>query len=91
MHELALATGAAGVVLGRDLQALSRVGLAVGTVRSLVRAEQVRQEAAEAGHGGGRGGQGQGARVHAPHTGALVRVDAMRPTGYAGATRPGRG
>jgi len=27
--------------------------------------------------------------VHAPHTGALVRVDAMRPAGYAGATRPG--
>jgi hypothetical protein len=35
--------------------------------------------------------------VHAPHTdalvrvGALVRVDALRPDGYAGATRPGRG
>jgi hypothetical protein len=27
--------------------------------------------------------------VHAPHTGALVRVDALRPGGYAGATRPG--
>jgi cell wall-associated NlpC family hydrolase len=33
---------------------------------------------------------GQGLMVHAPHTGALVRVDAMRPDGYAGATRPGR-
>jgi cell wall-associated NlpC family hydrolase len=33
---------------------------------------------------------GQGLVVHAPHTGALVRVDAMRPGGYAGATRPGR-
>jgi cell wall-associated NlpC family hydrolase len=33
---------------------------------------------------------GQGLMVHAPHTGALVRVDAMRPAGYAGATRPGR-
>ena len=33
---------------------------------------------------------GQGLMVHAPHTGALVRVDAMRPSGYAGATRPGR-
>ena len=32
---------------------------------------------------------GQGLMVHAPHTGALVRVDAMRPSGYAGATRPG--
>jgi cell wall-associated NlpC family hydrolase len=31
---------------------------------------------------------GQGLMVHAPHTGALVRVDAMRPDGYAGATRP---
>ena len=36
IHELALATGAAGVVLGRDLQALSRVGLAAGTVRARV-------------------------------------------------------
>jgi cell wall-associated NlpC family hydrolase len=34
---------------------------------------------------------GQGLMVHAPHTGALVRVDAVRPGGYAGATRPGRG
>jgi cell wall-associated NlpC family hydrolase len=33
---------------------------------------------------------GQGLMVHAPHTGALVRVDALRPDGYAGATRPGR-
>jgi cell wall-associated NlpC family hydrolase len=33
---------------------------------------------------------GQGLIVHAPHTGALVRVDAMRPDGYAGATRPGK-
>jgi cell wall-associated NlpC family hydrolase len=32
---------------------------------------------------------GQGLMVHAPHTGALVRVDALRPGGYAGATRPG--
>src|SRR5215207_8310045 len=32
---------------------------------------------------------GQGLMVHAPHTGALVRVDALRPSGYAGATRPG--
>jgi cell wall-associated NlpC family hydrolase len=32
---------------------------------------------------------GQGLLVHAPHTGALVRVDALRPSGYAGATRPG--
>jgi peptidoglycan DL-endopeptidase CwlO len=31
---------------------------------------------------------GQGLMVHAPHTGALIRVDAMRPGGYAGATRP---
>ena len=36
IHELALATGAARVVLGRDLQALSRVGLAAGTVRARV-------------------------------------------------------
>ncbi|HEV3014518.1 MAG TPA: C40 family peptidase, partial [Actinomycetota bacterium] len=34
---------------------------------------------------------GQGLMVHAPHTGALVRVDALRPGGYAGATRPGEG
>ena len=34
---------------------------------------------------------GQGLMVHAPHTGALVRVDAMRPAGYAGATRPRSG
>jgi cell wall-associated NlpC family hydrolase len=34
---------------------------------------------------------GQGLMVHAPHTGALVRVDALRPDGYAGATRPRRG
>jgi peptidoglycan DL-endopeptidase CwlO len=33
---------------------------------------------------------GQGLMVHAPHTGARVRVDAVRPGGYAGATRPGR-
>jgi cell wall-associated NlpC family hydrolase len=33
---------------------------------------------------------GQGLMVHAPHTGALVRVDPLRPHGYAGATRPGR-
>jgi hypothetical protein len=33
---------------------------------------------------------GQGLMVHAPHTGALVRVDAARPSGYAGAGRPGR-
>jgi cell wall-associated NlpC family hydrolase len=33
---------------------------------------------------------GQGLMVHAPHTGALVRVDALRPSGYAGATRPQR-
>jgi cell wall-associated NlpC family hydrolase len=32
---------------------------------------------------------GQGLMVHAPHTGTLVRVDALRPSGYAGATRPG--
>jgi peptidoglycan DL-endopeptidase CwlO len=32
---------------------------------------------------------GQGLMVHAPHTGAPVRVDALRPSGYAGATRPG--
>ena len=31
---------------------------------------------------------GQGLMVHAPHTGALVRVDPMRSPGYAGATRP---
>ena len=31
---------------------------------------------------------GQGLMVHAPHTGALVRVDALRPSGFAGATRP---
>jgi cell wall-associated NlpC family hydrolase len=34
---------------------------------------------------------GQGLMVHAPHTGALVRVDAIRPAGYTGATRPGPG
>jgi peptidoglycan DL-endopeptidase CwlO len=34
---------------------------------------------------------GQGLMVHAPHTGALVRVDAVRPGGYAGATRPHAG
>jgi cell wall-associated NlpC family hydrolase len=34
---------------------------------------------------------GQGLMVHAPHTGALVRVDALRPAGFAGATRPGPG
>jgi peptidoglycan DL-endopeptidase CwlO len=33
---------------------------------------------------------GQGLMVHAPHTGALVRVDPLRPAGYAGATRPPR-
>jgi cell wall-associated NlpC family hydrolase len=33
---------------------------------------------------------GQGLMVHAPHTGALVRVDAIRPSGYAGAARPAR-
>jgi hypothetical protein len=32
-----------------------------------------------------------GPDVQAPHTGALVRVDAVRPSGYAGATRPRRG
>jgi peptidoglycan DL-endopeptidase CwlO len=32
---------------------------------------------------------GQGLMVHAHHTGALVRVDAVRPGGYTGATRPG--
>jgi peptidoglycan DL-endopeptidase CwlO len=32
---------------------------------------------------------GQALMVHAPHTGALVRVDPVRPNGYAGATRPG--
>ena len=31
---------------------------------------------------------GQGLIVHAPHTGALVGVDAVRPGGYAGATSP---
>ena len=34
---------------------------------------------------------GQGLMVHAPHTGALVRVDAIHPDGYTGATRPGPG
>jgi peptidoglycan DL-endopeptidase CwlO len=34
---------------------------------------------------------GQGLMVHAPHTGAAVRVDALRRDGYAGATRPGAG
>jgi hypothetical protein len=29
--------------------------------------------------------------VHAPYTGALVRVDPLRPGGYAGATRPAGG
>ena len=37
IHELALATSAAGVVLGQDLRTLSRVGLAAGTVRARVR------------------------------------------------------
>jgi len=32
---------------------------------------------------------GQGLMVHAPHTGARVRVDPLRTEGYAGATRPG--
>jgi peptidoglycan DL-endopeptidase RipA len=31
---------------------------------------------------------GQALMVHAPYTGALVRVDPLRPGGYAGATRP---
>jgi cell wall-associated NlpC family hydrolase len=31
---------------------------------------------------------GQGLMVHAPHTGALVRVDPLRPAGYTGAVRP---
>jgi peptidoglycan DL-endopeptidase CwlO len=31
---------------------------------------------------------GQGLMVHAPHTGALVRVDPIRAAGHAGATRP---
>jgi cell wall-associated NlpC family hydrolase len=31
---------------------------------------------------------GQGLMVHAPPTGALVRVDAIRPGGSASATRP---
>jgi hypothetical protein len=48
-------------------------------VRAQIRAEQARQEYV-----------GQGLMVHAPHTGALVRVDALRPSGYAGATRPGK-
>jgi cell wall-associated NlpC family hydrolase len=34
---------------------------------------------------------GQALMVHAPHTGALVRVDPLRPGGYAGATRPAGG
>jgi cell wall-associated NlpC family hydrolase len=34
---------------------------------------------------------GQALVVHAPHTGALVRVDPLRGGGYAGATRPGTG
>jgi cell wall-associated NlpC family hydrolase len=34
---------------------------------------------------------GQALMVHAPHTGALVRVDPLRPAGFAGATRPGAG
>jgi cell wall-associated NlpC family hydrolase len=34
---------------------------------------------------------GQGLMVHAPHTGALVRVDEIHPAGYTGATRPGPG
>ena len=34
---------------------------------------------------------GQALMVHAPHTGALVRVDPLRPGGYAGAIRPGGG
>jgi cell wall-associated NlpC family hydrolase len=185
MHELALATGAAGVVLGRDLRALSSVGLAAGTVRARVEelgitqaetlapapppgladvpapnptaAAAVRTALGQVGkpyrwgatgpamfdcsglvrfayaHAGlslprtsrqqwsaGRHVQvadlrpgdlvffahdpadpstihhvgmyvGQGLMVHAPHTGALVRVDPVRPGGYAGATRPGRG
>jgi hypothetical protein len=35
---------------------------------------------------------GRGGRPHRPRppTEALVRVDAVRPSGYAGATRPGR-
>jgi cell wall-associated NlpC family hydrolase len=209
IHELSLATGAAVVVLNRDLEALDQVGLATGTLRSrvteldaaraevraLVRAEEAREEAARramvaaaaararrlgftafadapapsrtaaaavraalgqvgkpyrwgaTGPGSfdcsglvrfayadaglrlprtsrqqwsaGRHVQladlrpgdlvfyahdpanpatihhvgmyvGQGLMVHAPHTGALVRVDAVRPGGYAGATRPGR-
>jgi cell wall-associated NlpC family hydrolase len=34
---------------------------------------------------------GQALMVHAPHTGAHVRVDPLRPGGYAGATRPAGG
>jgi peptidoglycan DL-endopeptidase CwlO len=34
---------------------------------------------------------GQALLVHAPYTGALVRVDPLRPGGYAGATRPAGG
>src|SRR6266545_6496925 len=34
---------------------------------------------------------GQALMVHAPHTGALVRVDPLRPDGYVGATRPAGG
>ena len=34
---------------------------------------------------------GQALMVHAPYTGAQVRVDPLRPGGYAGATRPAGG
>jgi peptidoglycan DL-endopeptidase RipA len=34
---------------------------------------------------------GQALMVHAPYTGALVRVDPLRPNGYAGATLPAGG
>jgi cell wall-associated NlpC family hydrolase len=34
---------------------------------------------------------GQALMVHAPYTGAQVRVDPLRPNGYAGATRPAGG
>ena len=60
MHELALATGAAGVVLGRDLRALSSVGLAAGTVRARVAAASARARAlgfAATHRGAGPGGR----------------------------------
>jgi hypothetical protein len=98
IHELAVATGVAGGVLGRDLKALSSVGLATGTVQARVaelgatqadtlalreRLAARRRPSAAAGRAEGHAGHRR-AEVR-----ALVRADPMRPTGYAGRPAPG--